>query len=197
MSENVNCLSGKRCPKCGQADRFFITATSVFELVDDGTSYHGDVEYDESNRASCPKCDFSGTWGEFDIPKPAARERRTRHVRIRIWGPRLRDFPEWTADRLDRQVDTDEPCKVVDVPWPELRAVIERHVDKVWQLTDNFRVPLSRAASADLSDAVRARLSPTLAGEHGKRAAVLQWHQVKELIRAHGVDSLDVDRRYM
>jgi hypothetical protein len=64
---NTNCLEHRQCPQCQQTDRFDITATATFRLLDDGTEYHGDVEYDEDNAAACPDCGWSGKWGETQM----------------------------------------------------------------------------------------------------------------------------------
>lgn len=61
---NDNCLEGRHCPKCFQSERFKITATSVFELFDDGTGDHEDVEYDEDSYTRCTECGWEGKWGE-------------------------------------------------------------------------------------------------------------------------------------
>lgn len=66
---NTNCLEGVRCPRCGQEDEFRILGTSVFQVVDDGTIGHGDVEWDDDSHTLCPKheCEFEGPLREFQI----------------------------------------------------------------------------------------------------------------------------------
>ena len=62
---NTNCLENRRCPKCGQDEHFQVVATSVFDILDDGTDDHQDVEYDEQSEAYCPGCNWAGTWGQL------------------------------------------------------------------------------------------------------------------------------------
>lgn len=63
---NENCLKGRRCPMCGQSERFIITALADFPLTDDGTDFPaGSVEYDEDSPARCP-CGFVGKWRQFN-----------------------------------------------------------------------------------------------------------------------------------
>ena len=62
---NENCLEGMSCPNCGQYEMFKIVATAVFEITDDGTGDYNDVEFYDSDTASCPKCNWSGYVGEL------------------------------------------------------------------------------------------------------------------------------------
>lgn len=62
---NTNCLEGLACPKCGNDERLFIVGMSVFEVVDDGTVEHEDVEWDDSSHTRCPQCNFVGNLCEF------------------------------------------------------------------------------------------------------------------------------------
>lgn len=71
---NENCLEGKKCPKCGSYGPFQITATSVFEMHDDGTDNHGDVEFDGSAPSSCPSCSHTGRWRDFDDPPSTKKD---------------------------------------------------------------------------------------------------------------------------
>ena len=66
-SMNTNCLEGIRCPECGQEDEFRIEGRTVFEVTDDGTGDHGDVEWDEDSYVLCPSCEFEGKLGHFQI----------------------------------------------------------------------------------------------------------------------------------
>ena len=59
MSKNTNCLAGMECPKCGSLGPFKISATSVFEMHDDGSEAHGDVEFDDQAHCSCKACGYS------------------------------------------------------------------------------------------------------------------------------------------
>jgi hypothetical protein len=69
---NRNTLENMRCPnpECGDPyGPFRVSARSVFDLHDDGTGFHGDVEWDESSYFSCPGCETCGTAAEFMQPK--------------------------------------------------------------------------------------------------------------------------------
>lgn len=70
---NSNCLEGKRCPRCGQADKILVMAAVTAAVTDDGADLDtnpirgtNDVEYDGASRAQCPECGYQGTWGDFD-----------------------------------------------------------------------------------------------------------------------------------
>lgn len=64
---NKNCLEGIRCPDCGNQDRFKVQATTIFELIDDGTDGHYDVEYNEDSYFECYSCGKHGTVKDFMI----------------------------------------------------------------------------------------------------------------------------------
>ena len=64
-SRNSNCLEGIACPECGQGDSFRIEGRSVFEVTDEGTVGHSDVEWDKDSWALCPVCEHEGRLGEF------------------------------------------------------------------------------------------------------------------------------------
>ena len=70
LSENTNCLEGLKCPECGNDERLVIHGTSAFEVYDDGTNRHWDVEWDDRSHAVCPNhdCNFEGQLGEFRTP---------------------------------------------------------------------------------------------------------------------------------
>lgn len=63
---NTNCLENRKCPKCGQEDRFHVAAQSIFVVVDDGTDGHYDVEYDDESYADCPDCGWWGCWKQTE-----------------------------------------------------------------------------------------------------------------------------------
>lgn len=66
MTENTNCLSGMRCPKCEQNTRFHIVAETVVEVMDDGSVDIGNGhEWDENSACHCPECNFAATVDEF------------------------------------------------------------------------------------------------------------------------------------
>lgn len=65
--KNENCLRGIRCPKCGNEDHFYIEASILAYVTDDGADMakHTDMEWNEDNYARCPDCGESGVLGEF------------------------------------------------------------------------------------------------------------------------------------
>jgi hypothetical protein len=67
-SPNVNCLDGKRCPKCGSHGPFEIVVAMRVLLFDDGTDYakDGTVEYDDEAPAVCDACQYKGKFRDFD-----------------------------------------------------------------------------------------------------------------------------------
>jgi hypothetical protein len=66
---NENCLRGIRCPKCGNEDRFFIVATILADVTDDGADIarHTDMEWDDDSHTRCPDCDRDGPLAEFRV----------------------------------------------------------------------------------------------------------------------------------
>lgn len=64
MTRNSNCLEGIRCPQCGHTEHFFITGTSLFEVYDDGTEGHEDVEW-TGDYIRCFNCNRTGKLEEF------------------------------------------------------------------------------------------------------------------------------------
>ena len=66
---NSNCLKDMRCPECGSPGPFFITALTDFEMHDDGTESHGDIEYDDVSSCRCKNCRYAHTVGVFKEKK--------------------------------------------------------------------------------------------------------------------------------
>ena len=66
---NENCLKGVKCPKCENEDRFFIVATIVADVTDDGADIarHTDWEWDGSSHTQCPDCGEAGPLSQFHI----------------------------------------------------------------------------------------------------------------------------------
>jgi len=63
---NKNCLGGMKCvnPKCGDPyGPFEIQCTTVFEVFDDGTEDHQDVEWEDKSWAMCMQCQTESTVG--------------------------------------------------------------------------------------------------------------------------------------
>lgn len=65
---NVNCLDGKRCPRCGSYGPFEVVASMRVLLSDNGTddADDGSVEYDDDAPAMCYECQYEGKFGEFN-----------------------------------------------------------------------------------------------------------------------------------
>lgn len=74
-TQNSNCLIGMRCPQCRQVDRFYITGSSLFEMMDDGSVSHNDIEYGDDAYCRCPDCDWTGTVNELRKLTVEERER--------------------------------------------------------------------------------------------------------------------------
>lgn len=68
-SPKVNCLEGKRCPKCGSYGPFEIVATVRILLHDDGTdnAEDGTTEYGDGAPTTCGVCQYEGTFGDFEL----------------------------------------------------------------------------------------------------------------------------------
>jgi hypothetical protein len=65
---NVNCLAGKRCPKCGSYGPLEVQISMRVLLYDDGTDDADDcsIEYDENAAAVCYACRYEGKFGDFN-----------------------------------------------------------------------------------------------------------------------------------
>ena len=66
---NENCLRGIECPKCGNEERFFIVATIVADVTDEGadTAKGSDHHWDDGSMTRCPECDWDGPLATFRI----------------------------------------------------------------------------------------------------------------------------------
>lgn len=59
-----------RCPKCGQDDKIYVTATVAILLTPDGSGAdNGDHEWDESSPTLCHHCDTRGQAKDFKVEK--------------------------------------------------------------------------------------------------------------------------------
>lgn len=65
---NHNSLHSISCPWCGHTDSFAITATSIFEISDEGVEDHQDVIWDALSPCSCPACHAGGLVCDFTEP---------------------------------------------------------------------------------------------------------------------------------
>jgi hypothetical protein len=64
---NVNCLEGKRCPKCGSYGPFEVVVPRTVLLYDNGgDAEDGTIEYDDESPAMCHACGHDGKFGDFD-----------------------------------------------------------------------------------------------------------------------------------
>lgn len=68
ISPNVNCLEGKRCPKCGSYGPFEVVVSMRVLLYDNGANGAEDAtsEYGEEARTKCSSCRHEGQFGDFD-----------------------------------------------------------------------------------------------------------------------------------
>ena len=66
---NVNCLEGKRCPRCGSKEPFEVVVSMRVLLYDNGTddAEDGSIEYDDDAAARCYLCGFEGKFSDFDV----------------------------------------------------------------------------------------------------------------------------------
>jgi hypothetical protein len=62
---NTNCLENVCCPRCGQEDRFKITAIISCIVTDDGSDPVGDHEWDNDSATQCLECGFDGELKDF------------------------------------------------------------------------------------------------------------------------------------
>jgi hypothetical protein len=68
VNPNVNCLSDKRCRKCGSYGPFEVVVLTRVLLTDDGCGEpeDGAIVYDEDSPAMCHACRYRGKFGDFD-----------------------------------------------------------------------------------------------------------------------------------
>ncbi|MGL4554481.1 MAG: hypothetical protein ACRC33_25235 [Gemmataceae bacterium] len=64
-NENVLCNIG--CPECGNEDRFFIVATILADVTDDGADIadHSAIEWDHASETRCSDCGRTGELASF------------------------------------------------------------------------------------------------------------------------------------
>jgi hypothetical protein len=64
---NVNCLAGKRCPKCGSYGPLEVQVSMRVLLYDEGTddADDGSIEYDDDAAAMCYACRYEGKFDDF------------------------------------------------------------------------------------------------------------------------------------
>jgi hypothetical protein len=68
---NKLCLAGIKCPKCGNSDRFQITASITADVTDAGADIHrhSHILWDEESDTSCPDCGEAGPLSHFQTEK--------------------------------------------------------------------------------------------------------------------------------
>ena len=62
---NTNCLIGFQCPECGSFGPFHIEVTTMMLVHDDGSDFHGDIDYQAESRCTCDDCGTDGTVNDF------------------------------------------------------------------------------------------------------------------------------------
>jgi len=69
VNPNVNCLDGKRCPKCGSYGPLEVEVSMRILLYDEGSddAKDGSIEYDDDAPAMCYACRYEGKFGDFDV----------------------------------------------------------------------------------------------------------------------------------
>lgn len=69
LNPNSNCLSGKRCPRCGSYGPFEIVVSMRVLLYDTGTddADDGSIEYGDDALTMCYACRYEGKLGNFDV----------------------------------------------------------------------------------------------------------------------------------
>lgn len=67
MVRNINCLAGIQCPdpECAHTEDFYITATAVFHVTDDGTDDYQDVSWDDQANVVCGGCGYRARLERF------------------------------------------------------------------------------------------------------------------------------------
>jgi hypothetical protein len=69
---NENCLEGVKCP-CGNEDAFYIEASTVMYVTDDGAENRGDTSWNDDSHTQCAQCEHSGKLADFKAtPFPSA-----------------------------------------------------------------------------------------------------------------------------
>lgn len=69
VNGNVNCLEGKRCPKCYSYGPFEIVVSMRVLIHDDGSddAKDGSIEFDDAAPAMCFACRYEGRFGDFNV----------------------------------------------------------------------------------------------------------------------------------
>jgi hypothetical protein len=67
VNPNVNCLEGKRCPRCGSFGPFELAVKMRVLMFDTGTDFpkDGSVDFDGDTQAKCDCCEYAGRFEQF------------------------------------------------------------------------------------------------------------------------------------
>jgi hypothetical protein len=70
VNPNVNCLDGKRCPRCGSYGPFEVEVSMRVLLSDEGSddAEDGTIDYGDDSPARCLDCNSDGKFGDFNAP---------------------------------------------------------------------------------------------------------------------------------
>jgi hypothetical protein len=74
---NSNCLQGIRCPSCGNEAAFYIEASTVMYVTDEGAESRGDTSWNDDSHAECTECERSGKLADFKTKPLAERKAGT------------------------------------------------------------------------------------------------------------------------
>jgi hypothetical protein len=80
---NINCLENIKCPECGDDGGFYIDASVLAFVTDDGAEpANGNFDWDAASMITCAACEHSGTVGQFTT-NPSKPSLRTFRVRVK------------------------------------------------------------------------------------------------------------------
>ncbi len=90
-TENTNCLTGIKCPKCDALEPFDISARTNVIMFDDGSDpedSHGDLEWDNDSFCLCLSCRHRGKVIDFRTPPKLSEDQPNSEVWY-TWRERL------------------------------------------------------------------------------------------------------------
>ena len=64
---NTNILEGMQCPKCKSFGPFWIAASAMFLVYDDGVDEHTDTQWGKITYCQCANCEFAATARGFGL----------------------------------------------------------------------------------------------------------------------------------
>jgi hypothetical protein len=65
---NDNCLQDRRCPMCGQDERFIVSVKGTIDITDEGYGLASDLENEDEAWTMCPPshgCGWEGKWSDL------------------------------------------------------------------------------------------------------------------------------------